>query len=620
MAKYTKIIFLSLIAVTSLILYCPEKVKAIAVRPVSPSGEQVKGDQWLFVIGIDTYLEWPRLKTAVNDAKAVRDVLLERYYFDQDHLVELYDEQATRRNILGQLRYLANKTSPEDSLVVFYAGHGHLDPITREGFWIPVESGTKDVAAWISNHDIKNYLRVDAIKAKHILLISDSCFAGDFFRGQRGKLPEVTDARIKSVYGLNSRLAIASGGLEPVSDEGFGKNSVFSYFLVKTLEDNQKPFLIPSDLYPKIKAGVIENAQQFPQWSSLVGTGGQQGGEIVLFLKQNYKLKQLSSEAQTKQVQLERLQKMEANAIAAKKREDAEIATYEQQVSELDAKIEAMQKRLGSPAVRQDDSLDAMLAIVKQKESQAAKMERLRKQREIEEAKRNAEIRALKLERDKQISTMLKPEVEKYKQIVQSKYGASMKEAAWQGLVAKCPPGWADNVYIGDLSAILLSPTERKILAEKKRLEEQAMLIKKRKEIEERKRLEEELGREIKRDGNFIAYTTGVVYDKNTGLKWVAGPNRGTEWNKAKRWVEGLNVAGGGWRMPTRQELKTLYKKGAGLQNTTPLLQTTGWWVWSGETDGWSSAWYFNFKSGSEDSMLRDKASYFRGFAVCSRR
>ena len=43
--------------------------RGISVKPVSPSGEQVAGDQWLFVIGIDTYIEWPRLETAVNDAK-----------------------------------------------------------------------------------------------------------------------------------------------------------------------------------------------------------------------------------------------------------------------------------------------------------------------------------------------------------------------------------------------------------------------------------------------------------------------------------------------------------------------------------------------------------------------
>ena len=186
-------IILSLLLASNLLA----KQRAISVRPVSPAGGEVTGSQWLFVIGIDTYIHWPRLNTAVNDAKAVKDVLLSRYHFEKGNLIELYDEQATRKNIIGKLRYLAGKVRKDDSVVIFYAGHGHLDPITKDGSWIPVESGTNDASAWISNHKIKNYLNVDAIKAKHILPISDSCFSGDFFRGHRGKLPQVNDEVIR---------------------------------------------------------------------------------------------------------------------------------------------------------------------------------------------------------------------------------------------------------------------------------------------------------------------------------------------------------------------------------------------------------------------------------------
>lgn len=123
------------------------------------------------------------------------------------------------------------------------------------------------------------------------------------------------------------------------------------------------------------------------------------------------------------------------------------------------------------------------------------------------------------------------------------------------------------------------------------------------------------------RDGTLIAYATGVVYDEKTGLEWVTGPDRNTTWNEAKRWVESLNVAGGGWRMPTRAELKSLYKKGAGSRNMTPLLKTTGWWVWSGETRYSSSAWGFFFNSGYEGWYYRGYSDYLlRGFAVRSRR
>ena len=83
--------------------------------------------------------------------------------------------------------------------------------------------------------------------------------------------------------------------------------------------------------------------------------------------------------------------------------------------------------------------------------------------------------------------------------------------------------------------------------------------------------------------------------------------------------VVSLNVDGGGWRMPTRKELKSLYKKGVGSRNMTSLLRTVGWRVWSGETKGSSSAWAFTFIFGLEDWDTRNSSYLRRGFAVRSR-
>ena len=89
----------------------------------------------------------------------------------------------------------------------------------------------------------------------------------------------------------------------------------------------------------------------------------------------------------------------------------------------------------------------------------------------------------------------------------------------------------------------------------------------------------------IAKDGQYVSYENGIVYDEKANLEWIVGPDKDTTWDEAKVWVESLLVEGGGWRMPTREEVKALYKKGAGSRNMTPLLKTTGWRVWSGETD-----------------------------------
>jgi len=122
----------------------------------------------------------------------------------------------------------------------------------------------------------------------------------------------------------------------------------------------------------------------------------------------------------------------------------------------------------------------------------------------------------------------------------------------------------------------------------------------------------------IRRDGIYVAYANGIVRDTKTGLEWKAGPDWNTNWNDARSWVQSLNLDGGGWRMPTTDELKTLYKKGTGERNMTPLLKTSGWLVWSGETEGSSYARSFSFDNGSRDWYYRTIANNRRGFAVCS--
>ncbi|MFV1976019.1 MAG: DUF1566 domain-containing protein, partial [Candidatus Scalindua sp.] len=251
---------------------------------VSPTGNEIGGNQWLFVIGIDSYSNFPRLNTSVNDAKAVKDILLKRYHFDEYHIIELYDEEATRRNILGKLRYLTRRVGPEDSVIIFYSGHGGLNSAKREGSWIPVDGGTNDRSSWISNKDIYNYLKFDAIQAKHVLLIADSCFSGDSFRSYRGEIGRVTDEIIKQAYKQGSRQVITSGGLKPVVEEELSDTSIFAHFLTKGLGENKNPFLIPSELFKGIKAGLEKNSNQMPRFGTLKDKGEKKGGALVLFL------------------------------------------------------------------------------------------------------------------------------------------------------------------------------------------------------------------------------------------------------------------------------------------------------------------------------------------------
>lgn len=559
-----------------------QAARGLSVQPSAPNGNAIKGEQWLFVIGIDTYLHWPRLSTAANDAKSVKKVLQTRYHFDQAHTIELYDEQATEGQIVGSLRWLALNLHEDDQLVIFYAGHGHLDSITKEGAWIPVESRMDNPSSWISNHQIKKYLSVDVIKAKHVLLISDSCFSGDFFRGLRGAIPSVNDSVIEKAYELNSRQAIASGGLEPVIDSGFGGNSVFTYFLLKELKANQKPYLVPSQFFTNIKKGVAENAEQFPQFGTLKDTGGQQGGEFVFFLRQKDRLENLSEQMLTRREELERLRQLEADVKEAQQKELYEINQKEKEIAELDQQILEMRKHLDTKQTKEDYGLNSILALVKHKEEQEKRLSELRQQSEAADSDRRAELAKLTKEKKEQYINEINDDIEKYKLIKSSPYGKDMASDAWKALLLKHPIDMEiDDGDTETLSTALILPI-------------------------------------IGRDGSFVPQKNCIILDENTNLEWIVGPDKDTNYDEAKKWIDSLPEDGGQWRIPTIEELTTLFRKDQGKRNLSPLFRTSGWWIWS-KSKTFFSSWIYYLRDGSKLKNDRDNSFNGRAFAVRDR-
>jgi hypothetical protein len=115
-------------------------------------------------------------------------------------------------------------------------------------------------------------------------------------------------------------------------------------------------------------------------------------------------------------------------------------------------------------------------------------------------------------------------------------------------------------------------------------------------------------------------YPNGIIYDPKTKLEWYVGPNQDTNWNEAKRWVKNLTIAGGGWRMPSRSELKSLRIKGVGEQNVDPVFEVTGGEVWSGETKDGNAAYYYILKYMNDGWYYGFFVKGPRVFAVRSRR
>jgi len=119
-------------------------------------------------------------------------------------------------------------------------------------------------------------------------------------------------------------------------------------------------------------------------------------------------------------------------------------------------------------------------------------------------------------------------------------------------------------------------------------------------------------------DGRFIECASGVVRDTKTGLEWIASRDKEMMWENSRSWAKKLTVDGGGWRMPTLKELRTLYQKGVGKHNINQLLKVSKGYIWSGEKLDYKTPLYFDFHGacewGGKDYF------YLGGLAVRSRR
>ena len=245
------------------------------------SGDLQFGNYYALIIGIDNYTgQWTPLKNAVSDAKAVNLTLRSNYKFD--YIKELYNEQATRQNIIRELEWLVENVKPTDNLLIYYSGHGEFNQALNKGYWVPVDAKSASTSFYISNSDIQTFL--GGIRSKHTLLISDACFSGDIFRGSTVTIPfEESDKYYARVNSISSRKAITSGGIEPVLDGGRDGHSVFAYYLLKALQGNTKQYYDASQLFDNIKIPVINNSDQAPQFNA-IKNAGDEGGQFI-FLK-----------------------------------------------------------------------------------------------------------------------------------------------------------------------------------------------------------------------------------------------------------------------------------------------------------------------------------------------
>ncbi len=257
----------------------PITAPASGAAPASPLPP---GKRFALIVSNEAYQHWVKLDTPHSDAQALAAVLKQRFGFSVTML-----KDATRQQMLAALGRLRQQVGPRDQVVVYYAGHGQMDAVTARGYWIPVDGDSTDLAQWVSVIDVTDQL--SAMTARHVLVIADSCYSGTLTRSlvpaiDQALSLEQRQTPLQQLSKQRARVAMTSGGLEPVVDGGSVDHSLFARSLLDVLAQVNAP-LAAQELHHAVSARFAHLArrlkvQQQPQYAP-IGFAGHEAGDFV---------------------------------------------------------------------------------------------------------------------------------------------------------------------------------------------------------------------------------------------------------------------------------------------------------------------------------------------------
>jgi len=262
----------------------PEPVAAVASTPVveapaavvpviaPPAPAAPVARRFAILVGNNAYAApIPALETPIADVSQIASVLQTRFGFETRIV-----KDAGKAKLIEALNNIAAEAKPEDAVLLMYAGHGYLMDDIKMGYWIPVDASVKTAQGWISNSDISKLL--SAIRARQLILISDSCYSGSLTKEQ--KVAQGKEINAEEILKQRSVLVFSSGADEPVSDEGKEGHSIFAWNLIKTLQSTGS-LTAGAQIWSVVSKGVTKEYPQQPQYGAVVSAGHTEGGDFL---------------------------------------------------------------------------------------------------------------------------------------------------------------------------------------------------------------------------------------------------------------------------------------------------------------------------------------------------
>jgi uncharacterized caspase-like protein len=229
---------------------------------------ELSGHYYALVIGINNYQHLQKLGTAVQDAQALASILHDQYGFQTTPLLD-----ATHDQIMKAMNDYRHSLDENASLLIYYAGHGYYDRDADKAYWLPVDADRDDNSHWIMAESITTAAKV--IPARHVLIVSDSCYSGGLTRDIAvSYTPQERERYLAKMALGKSRTLMSSGALEPVADGGGGGHSVFTGALIKALATSSDSIVTAGGLFDQyVQVSVAGRSDQTPQYAPIRNSG-----------------------------------------------------------------------------------------------------------------------------------------------------------------------------------------------------------------------------------------------------------------------------------------------------------------------------------------------------------
>jgi hypothetical protein len=179
----------------------------------------------VLAVGVDHYANPDfDLRFAVADARIVAETLRREAagVFRDAQVTLLTDAQATRAAILRALIAIGDQAKPEDTFVLYLAGHGLRTEPDRRFLFLPTEA--RDISSWsalraVALDDESLVAALARIRARDGFLFVDTCHAG-----------QLTVDSLAAIGNETGRfLLAASTSVQEALDSYDDRNGVFAY-------------------------------------------------------------------------------------------------------------------------------------------------------------------------------------------------------------------------------------------------------------------------------------------------------------------------------------------------------------------------------------------------------